>query len=83
MIPVKNWGCLPPDRRRGKTSFFEGTSYTSKVQQQMNLGDFHSFPESVTAFEDAGTVTPVTGADGQSYLWCGRDWSNIAGERVL
>lgn len=34
-------------------SFFEGASYTPKVLKQMSgkVGEFHSFPESVTAFE--------------------------------
>jgi len=27
-------------------------------------GEFHSFPESVTAFEKAGTLKSVTGGDG-------------------
>ncbi len=50
----------------GAPSFFEGASYTSKVLQQMQggVGEFHSFPESVTAFESAGTVRTVTGGDG-------------------
>jgi hypothetical protein len=48
------------------TSFFEGTSYTAKVLRQMEggVGEFHSFPESVTAFESAGTTRLVTGGDG-------------------
>ena len=54
--------------RENAGSFFDGTSYTLKVQQQTWLGDFHSFPESVTAFEDAGSVTSLIGADGQTYL---------------
>lgn len=47
-------------------SFFEGTRYTPKVLQQMRggPGEFHSFPESVTAFESAGTVRTITGGDG-------------------
>jgi hypothetical protein len=51
-------------------SFFEGATYSSKVLQQMEggAGEFHSFPESVKAFEDSGTVTPITGGDGQSLL---------------
>jgi hypothetical protein len=49
-----------------ETSFFEGTSYTPKVLNQMRggAGEFHSFPESVTAFESAGTVRPLIGGDG-------------------
>lgn len=47
-------------------SFFEGTRYTPKGLQQMRggVGEFHSFPESVTAFESAGTVRTITGGDG-------------------
>jgi filamentous hemagglutinin len=28
------------------------------------VGEFHSFPESVTAFENAGTVKTISGGDG-------------------
>jgi filamentous hemagglutinin len=47
-------------------NFFDGTSYTSKVLSQMEggAGEFHSFPESVTAFADAGTTQAITGGDG-------------------
>lgn len=47
-------------------SFFEGTRYTPKVLKQMRggPGEFHSFPESVTAFETSGTVRSITGGDG-------------------
>lgn len=47
-------------------SFFEGASYTPKVLKQMQggVGEFHSFPESVTGFESAGTVRSITGGDG-------------------
>ena len=44
--------------------FFEGTQYTTKVRKQMEQGDFHSFPESVKGFQDAGKVTPLKGGDG-------------------
>jgi RHS repeat-associated protein len=46
-------------------SFFEGARYTQKVLQQMRggVGEFHSFPESVAAFESAGTVRAITGGD--------------------
>ncbi len=30
----------------------------------MERGDFHGFPESVTAFGGAGTVTEIVGGDG-------------------
>jgi RHS repeat-associated protein len=50
-------------------SFFDGTTYSSKVLQQMQdgPGEFHSFPESVAAFESSGTVSTITGGDGQAY----------------
>jgi hypothetical protein len=53
----------------GAASFFEGTIYSSKVLEQMQagVGEFHSFPESVTAFEDSGSVSDITGGDGQAY----------------
>jgi len=60
------------DRRgcgRGSGELFEGTTYSSKVLQQMKsgVGEFHSFPESVRAFEDAGAVRAIKGGDGQVY----------------
>jgi len=50
---------------RTTPSFFEGATYTPKVLKQMSgkAGEFHSFPESVTAFESAGTVRPLIGGD--------------------
>lgn len=50
-------------------SFFELSGYSSKVLQQMGagVGEFHSFPESVGAFEDAGIVRTIVGGDGQVY----------------
>ncbi len=52
--------------QRAEGSFFEATEYTEKVLEQMTggPGEFHSFPESVAAFEDAGTISTVTGGDG-------------------
>lgn len=49
----------------GAKSFFEGSRYTPKVLKQMEggVGEFHSFPESVTAFENAGKVRTITGGD--------------------
>jgi filamentous hemagglutinin len=44
--------------------FFKGTEYTDKVIAQLKSGDLHSFPESVLHFQDAGTVTKLTGGDG-------------------
>ena len=55
--------------------FFKGTEYTDKVIVQMKSGDWHSFPESVIHFQDAGTVTKLTGGDGVV-----RDMLKIPGE---
>jgi RHS repeat-associated protein len=55
--------------------FFQGTRYTDKVIAQMRQGDFHSFPESVKAFQAEGTVSRITGADGVS-----REMLRIPGE---
>lgn len=40
-----------------EADFFAGTRYTDKVIGQMKQGDFHAFPESVTAFQDAGALS--------------------------
>ena len=45
-------------------SFFENTRYTGKVKRQMLNNDYHSFPESVTAFEENGQVIQIIGGDG-------------------
>ncbi len=45
-------------------SFFKNTRYTNKVLKQMKQKDYHSFPESVKAFESAGTVSRIKGGDG-------------------
>ncbi len=46
--------------------FFAGTTYSTKVLGQMKggVGELHSFPESVKAFQDAGTITKILGGDG-------------------
>ena len=49
-------------------SFFKNTRYTNKVLKQMKQKDYHSFPESVKAFESAGTVSRIKGGDGISAL---------------
>ena len=49
---------------RGSKSFFKGTKYTNKVLGQIKRGDFHAFPESVKAFENAGKITTIKGGDG-------------------
>jgi RHS repeat-associated protein len=45
------------------TSFFAGTKYSSKVWKQMQLGDFHSFPEGIKAFEKYGIRSFIKGGD--------------------
>lgn len=44
--------------------FFAGTSYSQKVVGQMASGDLHAFPESVKAFQGAGSIVPLKGNDG-------------------
>jgi len=44
--------------------FFDGAAYSDKVLRQMKQGDFHSFPESVKAFQDVGQVRKIKGGDG-------------------
>jgi hypothetical protein len=50
-------------------SFFNGAQYTEKVLSQMTrgAGEFHSFPESVTAFEHSGSVETITSVGGDSF----------------
>jgi len=64
-----NEGPIEEDGALLEKSFFDGASYSDKVLQQMEggFGEFHSFPESVTAFEDSGTATQFVGGDGQIY----------------
>lgn len=56
-------------REAGAASFFRDASYTPKVLAQMSQGpgEFHSFPESVTAFAKEGTITRSLGGDGRTY----------------
>jgi len=53
----------------GEQSFFRGTYYSQKVlaQAARGAGEFHSFPDSVAAFEESGTVTKIVGGDGKAY----------------
>ncbi|MDE6761316.1 MAG: RHS repeat-associated core domain-containing protein, partial [Lachnospiraceae bacterium] len=37
--------------------------YTDKVKNQMDLGDYHSFPESVDEFGGNGKITSIVGGD--------------------
>jgi len=46
-----------------RRDFFKGTRYSSKVIRQMQKGDFHSFPESVKAFQHEGKITKIVGND--------------------
>ena len=53
-------------------SFFDNTTLSESVLEKMasdltSGGGFHAFPSSVTAFEDAGTVTTFIGNDGATY----------------
>jgi len=52
------------DINGSNADFFEGTKYSQKVLDQMKLGDFHGFPESVRAFQHDGYVTTIRGGDG-------------------
>ena len=42
----------------------EGIRYSDKVQWQMQLGDYHSFPLQVDNYGSMGVVTNITGGDG-------------------
>jgi hypothetical protein len=37
------------------------------AQAARGAGEFHSFPDSVAAFEESGTVTKIVGGDGKAY----------------
>ena len=41
----------------------ENIKYTDKVKNQMKLGDYHAFPESVEGFGNDGKITTITGGD--------------------
>ena len=41
----------------------EDIEYTSKVQQQMQLGDYHAFPEAVDAFGNIAKAEEIIGGD--------------------
>jgi RHS repeat-associated protein len=66
----------PPGGGPPAPSFFDGTRYSTKVQWQASMGgpggkfgpgEFHGFPESVTAFENFGTTSSLTGGSGATY----------------
>ena len=48
-------------------SFFDGATFKLDPSLRVQLDPFHNFPESVMAFEEAGTVSAFTGADGMGY----------------
>ncbi|MFP4370526.1 MAG: hypothetical protein ACLFR2_13185 [Candidatus Kapaibacterium sp.] len=45
-------------------SFFKGTHYSKKVYKQMEMNDFHGFPENARAFEKDGIRDIIKGGDG-------------------
>jgi RHS repeat-associated protein len=56
-------------REAAAANFFRDTSYSTRVLGQMRKGpgEFHAFPDSVTAFAKDGVVTRSLGGDGRSY----------------
>ncbi|RLA44773.1 MAG: hypothetical protein DRR06_08895 [Gammaproteobacteria bacterium] len=61
--PIRPGGLVT--KGAGETdNFFRGTNYSNKVKGQIKQGDFHSFPESVKGFQDAGKVSKLKGGDG-------------------
>lgn len=63
----KNTTQIKPCEPNDNTSFFEDTQYSDKVQLDIKKGDYHSFPESVTAFEMDGVTFNKIGGDGNLY----------------
>ncbi|MCJ9753645.1 hypothetical protein MOV61_23270 [Neorhizobium sp. BETTINA12A] len=45
-------------------TFFNGTQYTTKVNNQMQLDVYHGFPSLIEKNASAGTVRSITGRDG-------------------
>lgn len=56
-------------RDAAAANFFREATYSPKVLGQMSRGpgEFHSFPEAVTAFARDGTLTRTLGGDGRAY----------------
>ncbi len=54
---------------RNQRALFKDIPYSNKVKTQMSqgAGEMHSFPESVRAFEQNGTISYIRGNDGQLY----------------
>ena len=46
------------------SSFFNGTQYTTKVTNQMQLDVYHGFPSLIEKNASAGAVRTITGRDG-------------------
>jgi filamentous hemagglutinin len=67
--------CCPESVKPSTSDFFVDTTYSDKVLSQMKEGDFHAFPESIKAFQEAGQVSKITGGDGIA-----RDMLRIPGE---
>jgi hypothetical protein len=53
----------------GKDKRGDGTYYSNKVLEQMSrgAGEFHSFPESITAFEKSGIVERMFDVNGNPF----------------
>ena len=56
-------------RESAEASYVDDTFYSEKVTDPMDAGpgDFHSFPESVKAFEGDGTTASRVNGDGTNY----------------
>ena len=44
-------------------NILKNIKYTDKVRSQMKLGDYHSFPESVSGFGSDANITSIVGGD--------------------
>ena len=67
------------------TSFFEGSTYHSRVQSQFKNSknyDYHTFPEEVRAFESQGTIKNIIDSRGNSVnkLSIPGSYNNLNGE---
>lgn len=57
--------------------------YTDKVKAQMQLGDYHSFPEDVEGFGDMGKISTMVGGDGVSRTLIEIEGSYMGKDRVF
>ena len=55
---------LEPKGTIGGNNPLENIEYTDKVLKQMQQGDYHAFPDSVTAFGDMANAEQIIGGDG-------------------